>query len=83
MVRTQIYLTETEKSHLSRLSKQTGRSQSDIIRQAIDLFAKRYAPQDRRERLRKARGMWRDRSDLPDLRTLREEFDRSFETGED
>ena len=82
MVRIQIYLTETEKAHLSRLSKRAGRSQSAIIRQAIDLFAASCVPQDRRECLRKARGMWRDRSDLPDLRALREESDRSFETDE-
>ena len=81
MVRTQVYLTEKEKFHLGRLSKRTGKSQSEIIRQAIDQFAERYVPQDRRLCLRKARGMWRDRSDLPDLRTLREGFDRSFEAG--
>ena len=82
MVRTQIYLTEAEKSHLGRLSERTGKSQSEIIRQAIDLFAKRYVPHDRRVCLRKARGMWRGRSDLPDVRTLREEFDRSFGAGD-
>ena len=82
MVRTQIYLTEKEKSHLGRLSKRTGKSQSEIIRQAIDLFAERYVSQDRRVCLRKARGMWKDRLDLPDLRTLREESDRPFDAGD-
>ncbi len=82
MVRTQVYLTETEKSDLGRLSKQTGKSQSAIIRQAIDLFAERYVSQDRRTCLRKARGMWRDRPDIPDLRALRNEFDRSFGEGD-
>jgi len=82
MVRTQVYLTATEKSHLGRLSERTGKSQSEIIRQAIDLFAERYVPHDRRVCLRKARGMWKGRSDLPDLRTLREEFDRSREAGD-
>lgn len=79
MVRTQIYLTETEKAQLGRLSKWTGTSQSEIIRQAIDLFVERSVSHDRRACLREARGMWRDRSDLPDVRTLREEFDRSFD----
>lgn len=82
MIRTQIYLTETEKSHLGRLSKRTGKSQSEIIRQAIDLYAERYVPEDRRVCLREARGMWRDRADVPDLRALREESDRSFEGGD-
>jgi len=78
MVRTQIYLTESEKATVSRLSKQTGRSQSEIIRQAIDWFGERFPSQDRKACLRKARGMWKGRSDLPDVRALRSEFDRSF-----
>ncbi len=82
MIRTQIYLSEAAKSHLRRLTKRTGKSQSEIIRQAIDLFAARYEPLDRRGRLRKACGMWRDRSDVPDVRALRDGFDRTFETGE-
>lgn len=38
MVRTQIYLTKFEQERLQKLSRQTGRSQSDLIREAIDDF---------------------------------------------
>ena len=38
MVRSQIYLTEKEKSSLKLISEETGRPQSDLIREAIDLY---------------------------------------------
>ena len=76
MIRTQVYLSEREKAQLKELSRQTQKSQSEIIRDAIDLLAGRAEMQGRAACLRQARGIWRDRSDLPDLRTLRHEADR-------
>jgi ribbon-helix-helix CopG family protein len=38
MVRTQIYLTENEKETLQSLSKETGKTQSELIRTAIERF---------------------------------------------
>ncbi|MCK5058476.1 MAG: ribbon-helix-helix protein, CopG family, partial [Candidatus Aminicenantes bacterium] len=35
MIRTQIYLTEEEKSALSSLSTQSGKSLSELIREAV------------------------------------------------
>jgi predicted transcriptional regulator len=76
MVRTQIYLTEKERDALRDLARQTGKKQSELIRRAIDDFLDRFQPQDRRAMLEQARGMWKDRDDLPDFRALRREFDR-------
>lgn len=76
MVRTQIYLTEKEREALRRLARQTGRKQSELIRRAIDDFLDRHQPRDRRAMLEQARGMWKDRDDLPDFEALRREFDR-------
>ena len=77
MVRTQIYLTEVEQQALRVLSRRTGRSQSELIRGAVDqLIAKSEKP-DRRALLQEARGIWQAREDLPDFAALRRELDRS------
>jgi len=76
MVRTQIYLTEKERAALRAISRQTGKNQSELIRQAVDSLIAQHQPQDRQALLTQARGMWQYRDDLPDFRALRREFDR-------
>lgn len=80
MVRTQIYLTDEEKAFLQKIAEETGVSQSELIRQAIDRFIERRQVKDRRTLLQKAKGLWKDRKDLPDFRALRNEFDRIAST---
>ena len=63
MVRTQIYLSAAEQGKLRALARRSGRKQSQIIRDAIDAFLERMPEQERRERLRKSRGMWRGRAE--------------------
>ena len=61
MIRSQVYLTEEERQALARLADETGRPQSELIREAIDAFLARQAPRERRVRLQRALGLWRER----------------------
>ncbi len=76
MIRTQIYLTEHEKTSLGILSAAMGKAQSELIRDAIDHFVAQKSPARRKAILAKAAGMWKDRRDLPDLGALRKQWDR-------
>lgn len=81
MVRTQIYLTEREKAALEAMSRRTGKSQSELIRDAIDAMIASPGLEDRRALLATGRGLWRDRADLPDFDALRGEMDRAHVDG--
>lgn len=80
MFRTQIYLTAKEKEALVALAKETGSHQSSLIREAIDQFieGKKLAKMKKKEALQSAAGIWADRDDLPNISSLRKEFDREF-----
>lgn len=77
MVRKRIYLTAGEQQALRALSRRTGISQSELIRQAIDSLLAGEEALDRTALLRQARGLWSDRDDLPDFGALHRELDRS------
>lgn len=76
MVRTQIYLTETQQQTLRRLAVSTRQKQSALIRRAIDQYLSAEAHEDRLSLLRQGRGLWKERQDLPDVAALRQEVDR-------
>ena len=74
--RTQIYLSEQEHENLRVLAKRSGRTQSALIREAVDVFLQRQEAGGRLARLREGRGLWSQRNDLPDWGALRRELDR-------
>ena len=76
MVRTQIYLTAEEHKGLKKLSAQTDKAQSELIRYAVDKLLADSKKNLRLELLKTGKGLWQKRRDLPDFRKLREEFNR-------
>lgn len=77
MIRTQIYLTDRQRSELAALSKALGKKQSELIREAVDRLIEQVGTSRREAVLREAAGIWKDRTDLPDFRAMRAEWDRS------
>jgi predicted AlkP superfamily phosphohydrolase/phosphomutase len=77
MLRTQIYLTERQRSKLAAIAKAEGKKQSELIREAIDRLTDQAGSVWREAVLRKAAGIWKDRTDLPDFHAMRAEWDRS------
>jgi hypothetical protein len=63
MERTQIYLSETESAAIDRESERTGRSKSQLIRDAIDAAYLGRSGEDRVKVLRETAGAWKDRSE--------------------
>jgi len=74
--RTQIYLTANERKALRALGRRLGRSQSALIRDAVDRYIDRYQEGNRLDLLRRGRAIWAKRRDLPDFEQVRGELDR-------
>jgi hypothetical protein len=77
MVRTQIYLTERQRDELAAIAKTAGKKQSELIREAVDRLIDQAGHSRREAVLREAAGIWKDRTDLPDFKAIRAEWDRS------
>lgn len=76
MVRTQIYLSEHQRDELAAIAKMEGKKQSELIREAVDLFIERSGRRKRQMVLREAAGIWKKRNDLPDFEETRRHWDR-------
>jgi hypothetical protein len=76
MIRTQIYLTEDQRNELAIIGKSFGKKQSELIREAIDRLIDQVGKNHREVVLREAAGIWRNRKDLPDFKSLRSEWNR-------
>jgi hypothetical protein len=76
MVRTQIYLTEYQREKLAVIAKSSGKKQSEIIREAIERFIGESGSSHRESVIHEAAGIWKNRDDLPDFKSIRAEWDR-------
>ena len=61
---------------LHSLAQGSGTTPDALLREAVEQLISQSQPGDWRTALHQARGMWKDRSDLPSLAELRGEPDR-------
>ncbi len=76
MIRTQIYLTDQQRNELALLSEIQGKKQSELVREAIDILIEQASQERRKKILSETAGIWKDRSDIPDFKKMRSEWDR-------
>lgn len=79
MVRTQIYLSEREQRLLRTISAQTGKTQSALVREAVDQFIAEFDGRHNQANLMAAFGIWKNRKDI-DPQKIRRSWDRSAGT---
>lgn len=79
MERTQIYLTKEQQKAVKSVAERRGKTQSEIIREAINYYIAQQIGDNRRELMHQAAGMWADRDDLPAFfEELRRELDEEL-----
>ena len=78
MTTAQINLTDSQVDALHKLSRRTGKTEDELLGEAVEklIGEAEVKRQKRLEKLRQARGMWKDRDDLPNFEKLRAEWDR-------
>ena len=76
MIQTQINLTEQNKQTLIEISRFTGKSPQELINLAVEELIKNYQNKKRLALMQQARGIWKQREDIPNLEQLRLEFNR-------
>ncbi|MGI8642047.1 MAG: CopG family transcriptional regulator [Pyrinomonadaceae bacterium] len=83
----QINLTDSQTDALQKLARRTGKTEDELLQEAVSKLIAEVGEaetkrQKRLESLRRAKGIWKDRDDLPDFEKLRTEWDRfDFESG--
>jgi hypothetical protein len=77
MVTATVTLTETEGKQLRALAQRTGKTEGQLLHEALRSLLHQPGGTDRQNAFQQARGMWRDRDDLPDFSQLRSELDRT------
>lgn len=66
MKRTQLYFDEGILRWLSALSREKKTTISDLVRKAVEkVYGRRRTSQERLKAFQAARGIWKDRTDLP------------------
>ncbi len=79
MIRTQIYLEESASKIIRSIALDTGKKQSEIIREAVDKYIEKYRSHDPKARLKRAKGIWKNREEISTLKSLRDEWERKWE----
>ena len=60
-----LQLTEQEQTALEAIAQRLGKTPDEIVHDAVKQVIAQFQAEDRLRLLRQARGMWKDRTDLP------------------
>jgi hypothetical protein len=74
-----LHLTEQEQTALETMAQHLGKTPEELVHDAVKQLIAQFQSENRLSLLRQARGMWKDRTDLPSLTDLRREWDRQTE----
>lgn len=77
MIGTELNLTEQERHALQEISRRTGKTEGELIREAVGQLINGFQVENRPALMQQAKGIWKDRSDLPAFEDLRREWDRA------
>jgi hypothetical protein len=79
MIKMQVFLREDQKSALKTMSARTGKRESDLVRQGVDMMLEKDKSQkdDWKKATLAAAGIWKDR-DMAWHKALRERSKRRF-----
>jgi predicted DNA-binding protein len=77
-----VKLTDSQFDVLQSLAVKTGKTEDELVNEAVSKFIEGIEKSDAngngwREAMHAAKGLWKDRDDLPDFEALRKEWDRS------
>jgi hypothetical protein len=78
MHETKIALTTEEQHFLHLMACQTGKTEQELIKEAVNKLISQFDTETLRPNLMAAGGIWKDREDLPDWRELRRSAERVF-----
>ncbi len=74
-----LHLTEQEQTALETMAQRIGKSPDELVHDAVKQLIAQFQLEDRLSLLRQARGLWKDRTDLPSLTDLHRAWDRQTE----
>jgi hypothetical protein len=74
-----LHLTEQEQTVLETMAQHLDKTPDELVHDTVKQLIAQFQSEDRLSLLRQARGMWKDRTDLPLLTDMRREWDRQTE----
>jgi len=78
----EIRLTRDQERSLKAAALATGKTETELIGEALERYLEQVDTRKKYDALMAGAGMWKDRTDLPDVRKMREEWDeRVFPKG--
>ncbi len=69
----QLALSPADSDAVRQLAQRTGRAETELLHEAVAALMRQASAANRLAALRQARGIWEDRTDLPDFDRVRTE----------